>query len=239
MSIIKNNIILKNCFLCKAFIFKNKEICIKKNKIDIKNIDNEINYFSKIYKKTINQFNKIKSFLPKEIKKIFCKRYKIILKNNKLKKNIINFIKNKKIYSDFSIKYIINKYINNIKKKNNIFLKERINIFLDIQKRLLYNLYKIKFINFNFLKYIKDKIIIISNNIFFSQIVKFNFNKIIGFITELNNKNSINYLFIKYLNLINIINIKNITKIISNNDSILIDINKNNIYVNSIYNKII
>ncbi len=230
MIIIRNNIIFKKCILCKAFILRNKEIYIKKNKIKKENINNEINYFIKIYKKTVNQFNKIKFLLSKKIKKIFCKKYKIILKKNIFKKNIINFIKNKKIYSDFSIKYIIDKYINNIKKIDNNFLREKINIFLDIKKRLLYNLYNIKFINFNFLNYIKDKIIIISNDIFFSQIIKFNFNKIIGFIIELGNKNSINYLFLKSLNLINIINIKKITKNIYNNDSIII--NKNNIYIN-------
>ncbi len=239
MIIIKNNIVsIKNYAFGKVFLLKNKKIDINKNNINKKNINNEINRFLKIYKKTINQFNKIMSFFSNKNKKILFKEYIIIFKNNILKEKIVNLIKNKKIYSDASIDFIINKYINNIKKVKKFHIKEKINSLLDIKEKLIYNLYNIKFINLNSLKHIKDNIIIISKNIFLSQIVKFNSKKIAGYIIELNNKLSYIFIISKLLNLINVINVNNITKLVRNNDYIIIDGIKNNIYINPDENKI-
>ncbi len=239
MIIIKNNIVTQKSYAFgKAFILNNKKININKNKIiSKKNINNEINNFLKTYNKTINQFNKIISYLSKKNKKIF-KLYIVILKNSILKKEIINLIRNKKIYADASINFIINKYINNIRKIKNFYFRKKINNLLDIKKRLIYNLYNIKFIDLDLLKYVKDNIIIISDNIFPSQIIEFNVKKIVGIIIELGNKFSYSSIISKSLNLINVIKVNNITKLIRNNDYIIIDGIKGDIYINPDKNKI-
>ncbi len=239
MMIIKGKIISKGYSFGKAFILNNEEIHINKNKIKNKNIKFEILRFLKIYKKTIYQFNKIISSLSDKNKKILFEGYIMILEEDDFKKDIIYLIKNKNIYSDTAINLVIKKYINSLNKIKNKYIKERINDLLDIKKRLLYNLYNVKFINFNFLNYIKNNIIIISKDIFPSQIIQFNLKKIVGFAIELGSLSSHISIIAKLLKLTGIIKVKNITKIIYNNDYIIIDGIKGKIYVNPNKNKIL
>lgn len=229
--LIKGDVVFKGYCYGKVFLLHNHKICINKNKIKYENIDYEISRFLKAHKKTINQFNSIKSIISDEDKKILFEGYILLLEDKCFIDDVIYLIKNKMIYADSAVNKVIKNQVNDIKKVNNIYIRDRINDILDIGKRLIYNIYNIKLVDFNFFD-IKENIIIVSREIFPSQIVQFNLKKIVGFITELGSLTSHTSILSKSLELVNIINVKNITKILCNNDFLIIDGMKGNIYIN-------
>ncbi len=229
--IIKGVVVSSGYAYGNAFLLSEENIHINKNNINASDINFEISNFLKAHKKTIKQFKKIQSNLLDEDKKLLFDGYIILLEDKNFINDIILLIKNDLISAEFSIDKIIKKQINVISKVNNSYIKERVNDFLDIGKRLICNLKNIDMFDYNFLNN-KENIIIISKDISPSQIIQFNLNKIVGFITELGSLNSHTSIIAKSLELPGLIKVKNITKLIYNNDYIIIDGIKNNIYIN-------
>ncbi len=229
--IIKGIVVSPGYACGNAFLLNEENICINKEKININDIDFEISHFLKAHKKTIKQFKKIQSNLLDEDKKLLFDGYIILLEDETFINNIITLIKNNFISAEFAVDKIINKQIDTINKVDNTYIKERVNDFLDIGKRLIYNLKNINNFDFNFLGK-EENIIVISKDLSPSQVIQFNLNKIIGFITEFGSINSHTSIIAKSLELPAIIKVKNVTKIIYNNDYIIIDGIKNNIYIN-------
>ncbi len=227
-----NGIVVSPGYSCgNAFLLSEENISINKNKINSSDINTEISIFLKAHKKTIKQFKKIQSNLLDEDKKLLFDGYIILLEDESFINNIILLIKNEYISAEYAIDIIINKQVNTISKVNNFYIKERINDFLDIGKRLIHNLKNINNFDFNFLND-KNNIIIVAKDLSPSQVIQFNLNKIIGFITELGSINSHTSIIAKSLELPAIIKVKNITKLVINNDILIIDAIKNNIYIN-------
>ncbi len=229
---ITKGIVVSSGYACgNAFLLSEKNIYINKNKINVSDVDFEISLFYKAHKKTIKQFKKIKSNILDKDKQLLFDGYIILLKDEIFINDIISLIKKKFISAEFSVDKIIKKQVNAINKVNNIYIKERVNDFLDIGKRLIYNLKNINILDYNFLNN-KENIIIISKDLSPSQIIQFNLKKIVGFITELGSINSHTSIIAKSLELPSIIKVKNITKLIYNNDYLIIDGIENNIYIN-------
>ncbi len=227
-----NGIVVSPGYACgNVFLLRENNISINKNKININNINIEVSNFLKAHKKTIKQFKKIQSNLLDEDKKLLFDGYIILLEDKKFIDNIILLIKKSYISAEYAVNKIINKQINIINKVNNSYIKERINDFLDIGKKLIYNLKNINDFSNDFLN-IKNNVIIVSKDLSPSQVIQFDLNKIIGFITELGSINSHTSIIAKSLELPSIIKVKNITKLVFNNDILIIDGIKNNIYIN-------
>ncbi len=230
--IIKGNSITEGYSFGKAFILKEQKIKINFNKIDFSNIESEILLFYNSLYKTIEQFKEIKSFIKDEDKKLLFDGYIIILEDENFKKDIVNYIKNSFCYSDAAVYNVIKKQINIINQVKNLYIKERINDLLDIKKRLIFNIKGINLIDFNYLNNSK-KIIIVSEDLYPTQIIQFNLKKIVGFITKFGSLTSHTSILAKSLNLIGIIQVKNNINKIKNNDNIIIDGNNGKVYINS------
>ncbi len=230
--IIKGNPITKGYSFGKAFILKEQKIKINFNKISSINVKSEILLFYNSLNKTIKQLKKIKSFIKDENKKLLFDGYIILLEDKSLEENIIKCIKNDFCYSDAAVYNVIKKQISIISKVNNFYIKERINDLLDIKKRLIFNIKGINLIDFNFLNN-SNKIIIISKDLYPTQIIQFNLKKIVGFIIELGSLTSHTCILAKSLGLIGIIQVKNDINKIKDNDNIIIDGSNGNIYINS------
>ncbi len=229
--IIKGIVVSPGYACGNAFLLNEENICVNKNKININDIDFEVSHFLKSHKETVKQFKKIQSNLLDEDKKLLFDGYIILLEDESFINDIIALIKNNFISAEFAVDKIINKRVKAINKVNNTYIKERINDFLDIGKRLIYNLKNINNFDFNFLDK-ENNIIIISKDLSPSQVIQFNLKKIIGFITEFGSINSHTSIIAKSLELPAIIKVKDVTKLIYNNDYIIIDGIKNNIYIN-------
>ncbi len=229
--IIKGIVVSPGYACGNAFLLNEENICVNKNKININDIDFEVSHFLKSHKKTVKQFKKIQSNLLDEDKKLLFDGYIILLEDESFINDIILLIKNNFISAEFAVDKIINKRVKAINKVNNTYIKERINDFLDIGKRLIYNLKNINNFDFNFLDK-ENNTIIISKDLSPSQVIQFNLKKIIGFITEFGSINSHTSIIAKSLELPAIIKVKDVTKLIYNDDYIIIDGIKNNIYIN-------
>ncbi len=229
--IIKSNVLSKGYCFGKAFILNEKKIIINNNKLDINNIKKEISCFIEAHKKTIKQFKKIKSSLIDKDKKLLFDGYIILLEDECLIKDVINLIKNNYFYADAAVNKVIKNQINDIKKINNLYIKERANDILDIGKKLIYNIKNINLIDFNFLDK-KSNIIIISKDLSPSQIIQFNLKKIVGFIIKKGSITSHTSIIAKSLNIIGVIQFKNSINLIKNNDNLIIDGISNNVYIN-------
>ncbi len=217
----------------KAFIIKEEDIVINKNNINENQIDIEINNFLNSYKKTLKQLKDIRKLSSKNNdRKLLFDGYILILKDKLFKKDIINLIKNKLLYADSAVNKFINKQIKCINKIDNIYIKERANDLMDISKRLIYNIKNIKLIDFNCLNNNKENIIIISKELSPSQIVQFDLNIIKGFIVENGSITSHSSIISKSLELVSMIRVNNVTNLVKNNDNIIIDGIKGNIYIN-------
>lgn len=217
-----------------ALVLKEEDIIINNNNINKNEIDNEINNFINSYKKTLKQLKNIRKFsLENKDRKLLFDGYILILKDKLFKKDIINLIKNELLYADSAVDKFIKKQINNIKKVDNIYIKERANDLIDISKRLIFNIKNIKLIDFNSLcDNVKKNIIIISKDLSPSQIIQFNLNVIKGFIIEDGSITSHSSIISKSLELVSLIGVNNVTNLIKNNDNIIIDGIKGNIYIN-------
>lgn len=217
----------------KAFILKEENIIINKKNIRKDQIEKEINNFINSYKKTLKQLKNIKKLSSdNKDRKLLFDGYILILKDKLFKKDIIKLIKNKLLYADSAVNKFINKQIKCIKKVNNIYIKERANDLIDISKRLICNIKNIKLIDFNCLSKDKENIIIISKDLSPSQIVQFDLNIIKGFIIENGSITSHSSIISKSLELVSMIKVNNITNLVKNNDNIVIDGIKGNIYIN-------
>ncbi len=229
---ITKGIVVSSGYACgNAFLLNEENIYINKNKINVNDIDLEISLFYKAHKKTIKQFKKIKSNILDKDKKLLFDGYIILLKDEVFINDIISLIKKKFISAEFSVDKVIKKQVNAINKVNNIYIQERANDFLDIGKRLIFNLKNINILDYNFLDN-KENIIIVAKDLSPSQIIQFNLKKIVGFITELGSINSHTSIIAKSLDLPSIVKVKNITKLVGNNNYLIIDGIKNNIYIN-------
>ncbi|BFI91154.1 phosphoenolpyruvate-protein phosphotransferase PtsI [Enterobacterales bacterium endosymbiont of Anomoneura mori] len=216
----------------KALLLKDEKILINKKNILKKNIDKEIQRFYIGQKKTIEQIKKIKEINKKKISKkeeeIFNSHI-MILEDYEFENEIIYLIKKKLITADYAVNKIINKQIKTFKKIKNNYFKERANDINDIGKRLLKNILNYNILNLN---YIKDKVILISKDLTPSETAQLDLKKVLGFITELGGITSHTSIMAKSLELPAIINTYNVTKIIKNNDYIILDANDNKIYIN-------
>ncbi len=216
----------------RAFLLKEKKIKISNKLIKFKNIEREINSFNNSYKKTLYQLNKIKNLSSNnKDRKLLFEGYILILKDDILKKDIINLIRKKLFKSELAIDIVIKKQIKKINNSNNSYIKERINDLLDISKRLIYNVKNIKLIDLNSIVF-KDKTIIVSNDLSPSQIIQFDLKKISGFIIENGSITSHSSIISKSIELVSILGVNNATKYIKNDDYLIIDGIKNLIYIN-------
>lgn len=216
----------------KVFLLKERNIEINNNKLKSNKVKDEINLFIDAYKKTLNQFNNLKKLSSNnKDRKLLFDGYILILKDKLLRNNIINLIKNKLFFSDAAVYKIVNKQIKSIKNVNNVYIKERANDLLDISKRLIFNIKNIELIDLNFLN-INDKTIIVTKNLDPSQIIQFDLKKISGLIIEKGSITSHSSIISKSIGLVSILGVKNITKLVNNNDNLIIDSIKGRVYIN-------
>ncbi|QCI27056.1 phosphoenolpyruvate-protein phosphotransferase PtsI [Buchnera aphidicola] len=220
----------------KALLFKSDLIIINKKNIHDIEIESEIKKFLKSKKKSIKQLIEIKQkskliFNSKETE-IF-EGHIMLLEDEELEKEIINLIKKKNNTAAFAIELTISKQIQKIKKINNIYLQNRAIDIRDIGNRLLRNILNIKTVD---LKNIKEKVILIANDLTPSETAQMNFKYIKGFITNLGGETAHTSIMARSLEIPAIVGTGNITHKVKNGDFIILDGINNKIFINPIQN---
>ncbi|CAL4318238.1 phosphoenolpyruvate-protein phosphotransferase PtsI [Buchnera aphidicola] len=216
----------------KALLLEEENIIVNKKKILHKEIENEINRFYIARKKSLKQLKKIqiktKKNLGKKKEEIF-ESHILLLEDIELEKEVLYLIKKKNFSAELSIKKIINNQIKSLKKIKDEYLRNRIIDIQDIGKRLLKNILNI---NTSRLKNISQKSILIAQDLTPSETAQINLKNIIGFITEIGSKTSHTSIMARSLEIPAIVGTKNITKIVKNEDFIILNGLTNNIIIN-------
>lgn len=216
----------------KALLLKKNNFIIKNKKIKKEQINKEIKRFLIGRTKTSIQLKSIKNKagLTFGIKKqsIFD-GYVMLLEDLEFEKEIIFLIKNKLYTSDASVYFVIENQAKKLENLKDEYLKERSIDVRDIGKRLLSNILYMPLININD---INHEIILIATDLTPSETAQLNLNKVLGFITDIGSKTSHTSIMARSLEIPAIVGTGNITRIIKNNDNIILDAINNKIYIN-------
>lgn len=206
-----------------AKIFKLQEQIINIPKKKINDISKEINIFKEAIEKTKNDINKLKHSVNQKITKqelTIFDAHNQILKDEIILKEIEEKIKKEKINAAYAIHLIFTKYINMLKKTNDLYFKERINDIQDILNRLIKYILKIPVID---LSTINKKVILVTKDLTPSQTAQLNPKYIKGILCDVGGKTSHAAIIARSLEIPTILGLKNISKIVKNNEKIIIN----------------
>lgn len=216
----------------KALLLKETKISINKKKINATTIDNEISRFFSGRSKTINQLEKIKNKVKKEMdskQEAIFEGHIVLLKDEELEQDIITLIKEELFTADAAIYSVIESQAKSLENLEDEYLKERAIDIRDIGNRLLKNILNIPIIDLNS---INEEVIIISTDLTPSEIAQLNLIKVLGFITDAGGKTSHTSIMARSLELPAIVGTGIITQHVINGDHIILDAVNNKIYIN-------
>lgn len=216
----------------KALLLKEEKIVINRNLINIDNIQQEIEKFFTGRKKSIQQLTDIKIKTRKQLgeqKESIFEGHIMLLEDEELEQEIIFLIKEKRISAAAATEMIIEGQAQALEKIKDEYLKNRAIDVRDIGNRLLKNILNLNIIDLN---NINKKVILIAKDLTPSETAQINLKYILGFITDLGGKTSHTSIMARSLEIPAIVGTGNITKLVKNNDDIILDSINNKIFIN-------
>lgn len=215
-----------------ALLLKEEKIVINPKKINIENIKKEIKRFFDGREKSIQQLMEIKINTRKKLgekKENIFEGHIMLLQDEELEQEIISLIEEKKISAAEATKNIIEGQAKVLEQLQDEYLKNRAIDVRDIGNRLLKNILNLNIID---LKNIHSKVILIAKDLTPSETAQINLKNVLGFITDLGGKTSHTSIMARSLEMPAIVGTGNITKIVKNNDFIILDSINNQIFIN-------
>ncbi|MBK4775497.1 phosphoenolpyruvate--protein phosphotransferase [Candidatus Pantoea edessiphila] len=216
----------------KAILLKEHDIIINYKKISKDKIHQEVQKFLNSRSKTEKQLETIminthKSF--GEDKSAIFEGHIMMLKDEELEYEVINFIKKDRLTADAATKLVIDTQINELEKLQDKYLKERIVDIRDIGKRLIKNILGLSNNNINL---IMERSILVAEDLTPSETAQLNIDMVLGFITDLGGITSHTSIIARSLEIPAIVGTKNATLHIKNGDSIILDGLNNFVHIN-------
>ncbi|ANZ22312.1 phosphoenolpyruvate-protein phosphotransferase [Buchnera aphidicola (Diuraphis noxia)] len=215
-----------------ALLLREAEIVIDRKIIDIKNTQKEINKFFHGRNKSIQQLLEIKTTAKKKLgeqKESIFEGHIMLLKDEELEKEIIDLIKEKNISASAAVEQVIEGQAKVLEELKDEYLKNRAIDVRDIGNRLLKNILNLSIIDLN---NIKKKVILIAKDLTPSETAQINLKYILGFITDLGGETSHTSIMARSLEIPAIVGTNKITKLVKNNDFIILDAVNNQIFIN-------
>ncbi|ADP67041.1 phosphoenolpyruvate-protein phosphotransferase PtsI [Buchnera aphidicola] len=215
-----------------ALLLKEDEIVINRKIINIKNITKEIERFFEGRRKSIQQLTEIKIKTKEkfgEKKESIFEGHIMLLEDEELEQEVISLIKEKNMSAAAATELIIEGQAKALEKLKDEYLKNRAIDVRDIGNRLLKNILNLNIIDLN---NINNEVILIAKDLTPSETAQINLKYILGFITDLGSRTSHTSIMARSLEIPAIVGTGNITKIVKNNDFIILDSINNQILIN-------
>lgn len=215
-----------------ALLLKKEEIVINRNKINIKNIQKEVKKFFNGRKKSIQQLTEIKIKTREKLgekKESIFEGHIMLLKDEELEKEIISLIEEKKISAAAAAEYVIEGQAKVLEALKDEYLKNRAIDVRDIGNRLLKNILNLSIVDLN---NIKKEVILIAKDLTPSETAQIDLKYILGFITDLGGQTSHTSIMARSLEIPAIVGTNKITKVVKNNDFIILDSINNQVFIN-------
>ncbi|WAI18212.1 MAG: phosphoenolpyruvate-protein phosphotransferase PtsI [Buchnera aphidicola (Acyrthosiphon caraganae)] len=216
----------------RALLLKEEEIVINRKIIAVKNITKEIERFFEGRKKSIQQLTEIKTKTKEkfgEKKGNIFEGHIMLLEDEELEQEVISLIKERNISAAAAAELIIEGQAKALEELKDEYLKNRAIDVRDIGSRLLKNILNLSIIDLN---NINSEVILIAKDLTPSETAQINLKYILGFITDLGGKTSHTSIMARSLEIPAIVGTGNITKIVKNNDYIILDSIDNQIFIN-------
>ncbi|MDG6897096.1 phosphoenolpyruvate--protein phosphotransferase [Actinobacillus delphinicola] len=215
-----------------ALVLKEDEIVFDTRKILDSEVDEQIAQFYQGRTEAIAQLNAIKDRAQKtlgEDKAAIFEGHLMILEDEELEEEIIEYIRSNKTTAAVAAEKIIASQVAMLSELDDEYLKERAGDIRDIGNRLIKNILGIKIID---LGEIKDKVILVAKDLTPSETAQLNLENVLGFITDLGGRTSHTSIMARSLELPAIVGTNNATQAIKTNDYIILDATDNRVYIN-------
>ncbi|QIE01824.1 phosphoenolpyruvate-protein phosphotransferase PtsI [Buchnera aphidicola] len=216
----------------RALLLNEEKIVINRNLINTNHIKQEIEKFFEGRKKSIQQLTEIKIKTRKKLgaqKESIFEGHIMLLEDEELEKEIIYLIQEKNMSAAAATEIIVENQAQALEKLKDEYLKNRSIDVRDIGKRLLRNILNLDIIDLNA---INKKVILIAKDLTPSETAQINLKYILGFITDLGGTTSHTSIMARSLEIPAIVGTGNITKLVKNNDNIILDSINNKIFIN-------
>jgi len=216
--------------IAEALLLQEDEIVINTNKV--RNTQREITRFLEGRTKTSAQLEIVKqkalTTFGTEKAAIF-EGHIMLLEDEELEEDIIDYIEQNKCTADFAINYIINENAKMLQELDDPYLRERSADFRDIGNRLLKNVLGINIVN---LSNTTKEVILVANDLTPSETAQINAKKVLGFITDIGGRTSHTSIMARSLEIPAIVGTNDITQRVKNGDLIILDALNNKITIN-------
>lgn len=212
--------------LGKAVILKKEEIELKK--IKIKNVQQEK---EKFYQAFHDVELEIKELIDKlsGTEKDIMKAYLMILQDPMLVQETIKIIEQEKYSAAYSTELGFNKIIQTFEKMDDPYMAARSADIADMKKKILYKILNKKEIN---LSQLLPNTILVTDELTTSDTAKINLKNIAGIITEIGGINSHTAIMARTYKIPAIVGIKQITKQLNENDTLAMNGETGEIFIN-------
>lgn len=226
----------KGIAIAKVFELKHYDVKIELK--NIINIDEEIKKIDESIIFAVKQIEKIKEIASKNLDKehamVFDAHIQVAT-DPMIKEEVIQTIKDKKCNAEYAMNEIANKYISMFESMDDAYMKERAADIKDVSQRIIFNLLGIVKED---LTSINEEVIIVGVDLTPSETSQLNRQFVKGFATDIGGRTSHSAIMARSLEIPAVLGLKNITELVKTGDTLAIDGDKGEVYINPSKEKI-
>lgn len=216
----------------KALLLKEDEITVNNSKIDVQQVEQEIQRFLTSRDQAAAQLATIKTkageIFGSEKEAIF-EGHIMLLEDEELEYEIVDLIKKNRQTADAAVHAVIEDQAQALEQLDDEYLKERAADVRDIGKRLLQNILGLPVVD---LSAITQESILVVKDLTSSETAQLNLDKVLGFISDLGGRTSHTSIMARSLELPAIVGVGDITQRVENGDRLILDAVNNQIFIN-------
>ncbi|PVX39889.1 phosphoenolpyruvate--protein phosphotransferase [Pasteurella langaaensis DSM 22999] len=216
----------------KALVLKEEKIVLDNQKIAEDQIETEIARFYEGRTAAVEQLSSIRDRALKSLgedKAAIFEGHLMILEDEELEEEIIDYIRSNKANAAAATGKIIDQQVAMLSEIDDEYLKERAGDIRDIGNRLLKNILGMNIVD---LGEINEEAILVAYDLTPSETAQLNLDKVLGFITDIGGRTSHTSIMARSLELPAIVGTNNITEQVNSGDFLILDAINNAVYVN-------
>jgi phosphotransferase system enzyme I (PtsI) len=210
-----------------AYVLSDEEIVVEKRKISRDQIKNEVLRYKNALSKTKEELDLLKEQILTALGKQHAKlidAHTMILKDPLISKDVINLIISEQINAEYALSIKVEEILKKFDQINDPFFIERKNEIIDVSRRIIFNLTNLKPLKLKELKDVKEKVILVANNIYPSDLIGIRkIPNIIGFCTNMGSRTSHTAIFAQNTGMPAVVGLGDITKVVKTGEKIIVN----------------
>ncbi|MCK3657474.1 phosphoenolpyruvate--protein phosphotransferase [Pasteurellaceae bacterium Pebbles2] len=216
----------------KALVLKEEKIVLDTKKITDDQVEAEIARFYDGRTAAVEQLNSVRERALKSLgedKAAIFEGHLMILEDEELEEEIIDYIRSQKANAGVAASKIIDQQVAMLSEIDDEYLKERAGDIRDIGNRLIKNILGMHIVD---LGDISEEVILVAYDLTPSETAQLNLDKVLGFITDIGGRTSHTSIMARSLELPAIVGTNNVTQLVNSGDFLVLDAVNNQVHVN-------